>query len=63
MIINHSEIDPLSRSTQAKESFHAVKGKDTDKRSNFTTSTEARFALGEISQSRTWAGKTGQVNP
>jgi hypothetical protein len=29
-----------------------VKGKYTDKRLNFTTSTEARFALGVISQSR-----------
>jgi hypothetical protein len=46
------KIDPLSGSTQANESFHAVKGKYTDKRLNFTTLTDARFALGAISQSR-----------
>jgi hypothetical protein len=51
-IKDHSKIDPLSGSTQANESFHAVKGKYTDKRLNFTTSTEARFALGVICQSR-----------
>jgi hypothetical protein len=43
---------PLSGPTQANESFHAVKGKYTDKRLNFTTLTGARFALGAISQSR-----------
>jgi hypothetical protein len=54
------EVDPLSGSTQANDSFHAVKGKSTDKRMNFTTSTEARFALGAIfSPNReTRAGKT-----
>jgi hypothetical protein len=50
---NHSKCHhPLSGSTHANESFHAVKGKCTDKRLNFTTLTEARFALGVISQSR-----------
>jgi hypothetical protein len=44
--------DPLSGSTQANESFHAVKGRYTDKHLNFTISAEARFALGVISQSR-----------
>jgi hypothetical protein len=42
--------DPLSGSTQDNESFHAVKGKYTDKRLNFTTSTEARFVLGMIQE-------------
>jgi hypothetical protein len=37
------KVDPLSGSTQANGSFHAVKGKYTDKRLNFMTSTEARF--------------------
>jgi hypothetical protein len=46
------KVDPLGGSTQANESFHAVKGKYTNKRLNFTTSTEARFTLGVISQSR-----------
>jgi hypothetical protein len=35
----------ITGSTQANESFHAVKGKHTDKRLNFTTSTEACFTL------------------
>jgi hypothetical protein len=46
------KVGTLSGSTQANQSFHAVKGKYTDKRLNFTTSTEARFALGVVSQSR-----------
>jgi hypothetical protein len=46
------KVDPLSGSTQANESFRAVKGMYTNKCLNFTTSTEARFALGVISQSR-----------
>jgi hypothetical protein len=59
------KVDPLSGSTQANESFHAVKGKYTDKRLNATTSTEARFALGVIfSPNRgTRAGKASYVNP
>jgi hypothetical protein len=46
------KVDPLGGSTQANEPFHAVKGKYTDKPLNSTTSTEARFAMGVISQSR-----------
>jgi hypothetical protein len=42
-------VDALTGSIQADKSFHAVKGKYTDKRLNFTTSTEARFPLGVIS--------------
>jgi hypothetical protein len=42
---NMQKVDPPSGSTQANESFHAVKAKYTDKRLNFTISTEARFAL------------------
>jgi hypothetical protein len=59
------KVDPLSGSTQPNESFHAVKGKYTDKRLNFTTSTEARFALGVIfSPNRgTRTGKTSYANP
>jgi hypothetical protein len=58
------KVDPLSGSTQANESFHAVKGKHTDKRLNFTTSTEACFALGVIvSPCRgTRVGKTSYAN-
>jgi hypothetical protein len=44
------KVDTLSRSIQANESFHALKGKCTYKRLNFTTSTEARLALRVISQ-------------
>jgi hypothetical protein len=44
------KVDPLSGPTQANEFFLAVKGKYTDKLLNFTTSTEARLALGVISQ-------------
>jgi hypothetical protein len=36
-------VDALAGSTQPDESFHAVKGKYTDMRLHFTTSTEARF--------------------
>jgi hypothetical protein len=56
------KVDPLSGSTEANESFHAVKGKYTDRRLNFTTSTEARFALGVIYQSRNlgWPGALGE---
>jgi hypothetical protein len=52
-------VDLRSGSTHPNKSFHAVKGKYTDKRLNFTTSTEARFALGVISQSRNpgWQGE------
>jgi hypothetical protein len=39
---------PPAGSTHANKSFHAVKRECTDKRLNFTTSTEARFALGAI---------------
>jgi hypothetical protein len=46
------KVDPPSGSTQANESFRAVKGKYTNKRLNLMTSTEARFALGVISQLR-----------
>jgi hypothetical protein len=46
------KVNPLSGSAQANEFFHAVKGKYTDRRFNFTTSTGARFALRVISQSR-----------
>jgi hypothetical protein len=46
------KVDLLGGSTQANDSFHAVKGMYSNKRLNFTTSTEARFALGGISQSR-----------
>jgi hypothetical protein len=46
------KIDPLSGSTQANESFHAVKRKYIGKRLNITTSTEPRLALGITSQSR-----------
>jgi hypothetical protein len=49
---NIQKVDPPSGSTQANEPFHAVKGKYTDKGLNLTTSTEAHFALGVISQSR-----------
>jgi hypothetical protein len=41
-------VDSLSGSTQANESVRAVKGKSTNKRSKFTTSLWARFALGVI---------------
>jgi hypothetical protein len=34
------------------EYFHTVNGKYLDRRLNFTTSTDARFTLGVISQSR-----------
>jgi hypothetical protein len=44
--------DPLTGSAQPNESFHTVKGRYTDKRLNFTTSAEVRFALGVISESR-----------
>jgi hypothetical protein len=40
------KVDDLAGSTQANASFHAMKGRYTDKRLTFTTSTEARFALG-----------------
>jgi hypothetical protein len=56
--------DPLSGSTQANESGNAMNGKYTDKRLNFTASTEARFDLGTIfSPNRgTRAGKTSYAN-
>jgi hypothetical protein len=57
------EFDTLSGSTQANESFHAVKGKYIDKRLNFTTSTEARFPSGAISQSRSPGWPDGGANP
>jgi hypothetical protein len=56
-------VDPLRASTQANESVHAKKGEYTDKRLNSTTSTEARFALGVISQSRNPDGKASYANP
>jgi hypothetical protein len=49
---NIQKLDPFSGSTQANESFHAVKGKYTDKRLNFTISPDARLALGIIGLSR-----------
>jgi hypothetical protein len=45
--------DPLNGSTEPNESFHAVMRKYTDRRLNLTTSIEAHFALGVISQSHT----------
>jgi hypothetical protein len=45
-----TKVDPPRASAPADESFHAVKGKYTDKSLNFTTSTEARFALEVVSQ-------------
>jgi hypothetical protein len=49
----------FSGSAQANELFHAVKGKYTDKRLIFTSSTKPRFALGAISQYRNpdWQGE------
>jgi hypothetical protein len=40
------KIDLLSGPTQTNGSFHAVRGKYTEKRLGFTTSNEACFALG-----------------
>jgi hypothetical protein len=45
------KVDPLRGSTQANESFHAVKAKYVDKRLNLPGSTEGRLALAVIAHS------------
>jgi hypothetical protein len=61
-IKNHSKVDLLRASTQADEFFHAAKGRYTDQRLNFMTSTEARVALGVIFKPRNpdWQDELGE---
>jgi hypothetical protein len=44
-----TSVKPSAGSTQANESFHAVKAKFADKRVNYPLSTPARFAISTIS--------------